>query len=320
MSESKTFSFTLSGDIMYNLGMEKRRPLPLGARAGGFSFSACVALYMVLSLIASGIISLSGISGTDGGKYISYLVSPVAIAVILGLAFGYFRQPVKRVLPLRCRPKYIFIGLLLIFGLLFSLSWVNDYLIQLFELMGYERQGNTLPDIGGWKILPALLVVAVLPAVMEEALFRGLILNNIESDAGSVKSVFIVGLCFSLYHGSVEQTIYQFVCGCLFALLAVRSRSITPTVIIHFINNALIIVLYAVGAVDAETGALTVSLGGEIALYVLSGISLVVAVVWLIMDKTLLSKGEKGGVKSFFVYASAGIAAMIIVWITGLFV
>lgn len=294
--------------------------MPLGARAGGASFSACVALYMILSLIASVIITASGLSGTDGGKYISYLVSPVAIAAILWLAFGYFRQPVQKILPVKCRPKYILIGLLLIFGLLFSLNMVNDYLIRLFELIGYKRRGNPLPDISGWNILPVLLAVAVLPAIMEEALFRGLILNNIESSAGSVRSVFIVGLCFSLYHGSVEQTIYQFICGCLFALLAVRSRSLTPTVIIHFINNALIVILYSAGAVDEATGALSVSLGGEIAIYVLSGISLVAAVVWLVLDKTELFKGEKRELKSFFIYASVGIGVMLIIWITGLFV
>lgn len=299
--------------------MEKRQPLPLGARAGGTSFSACVALYMILSLVASGIITASGLSDADGGKYISYLVSPIAIAAILGLAFGYFRQPVQKILPVKCHPKYVLMGLLLVFGLLFSLSRVNDYLIRLFELMGYNRRDNNLPDIGGWNILPVLLAVAVLPAIAEEALFRGLILNNIERGVGSVRSIFLVGLCFSLYHGSVEQTIYQFICGCLFALLAVRSRSITPTVIIHFINNALIIILYSAGAVDEATGALSLSLGGEIAIYVLSGISLIAAVVWLALDKTELFNGEKGEVKSFFIYASVGIAAMLIVWITGLF-
>lgn len=318
--------------------MKAKKFIPLGSSAGGAAFSASVSAYLLLSLLAAGIISVSGIAGTDGAKYINYLVSPIAIVVILTLALKYYNQPARQLLPVKTRPKYILIGLLLIFGLLFSLSWVNDWFIKLLELMGYTRNASTLPDISGAKIVPALLVIAVVPAVMEEILFRGIILNNIEGDAGSLRTIFITGFLFSLYHGSVEQTIYQFICGCLFALLAIRSHSLTPSVIIHFINNALIIILYACGAVDMS-GNLIMSQDATIAVYVLSALSLIGAVVWLVIDSLpaklkRIENGETvsvvkvpkfkpvraGGVKRFFISASVGIVAMGIIWIVGLFI
>ncbi len=300
--------------------MEQRKSLPLDGRSAGLAFTAVVIINLFVSLIVSALISLPGIKGTDGAKYVSYLVSPVAIALTLVLALKSARQGVKSLLPVKTHPKYLLIGLLLIFGLLFSLNSLNDWLIKLFELMGYTRKASTLPDVSGWKVVPALIVVAVIPAVMEEIMFRGIILNNAEEGLGSVRTVFAVGLCFSLYHGSVEQTLYQFICGCLFAFLAIRSRSITPTVVIHFINNALIIVLYACGAVDAETGSLLVSGAGEIVLYVLSGISLIGAIVWLVLDKTPLKPCKKGEVAAFFLYGALGIGVMVALWIAGLFV
>jgi len=300
--------------------MEKKDLKPLKPLYGGAAFSLNVIIFMLLSLVASGIISLSGIGGSDGAKYISLLVSPLAITATAVIFFAYTHAPVKEILPIKTKPKYYLIGMLLIFGLLFSLSSLNDLLVKLFELMGYERRANVLPDFTGWKIIPALIVIAVIPAVAEEVLFRGILLNCTEDDVGSVLCSVFVGLCFSLYHGSVEQTVYQFICGCLFAFLAIRSHSVAPTVAIHFINNALIIILSACGCTDAATGELVMPLAAEITLTVTSALSLIGAVIWLVLDKTELKKRREGGVKKFFIGASAGIVVMIVVWIANLFV
>ena len=300
--------------------MENSKQLPLGSKAGGLSFSVTVISFLLVSLIASGIIAVSGIGAeSEGAKYISYLASPIVIGITLTLALAAAKQPAKRLFPIKTHPKYFAIALLLIFGLLFSLNSVNDWLIRLFELIGYQRKASTVPDVSGWNILPALLVVAVLPAVLEEILFRGILLRNVEEEAGSVRAIFLVGFCFSLYHGSVEQTVYQFICGCLFAYLAVRSRSIAPTVLAHFINNALILVLLACGAFD-ESGALIMSKTVEIIVSVLSALSLIGAVVWLILDKKENVKKQKFGVIKFWLFASIGVFAMTVLWIVGLFV
>ena len=298
------------------------KQLPLSAKGGGLAFSVAVVLNVFVGLIASVIIGASGLTGTDAAKYLGYLTSSIAlIATVLVMRF-MFNQPLRKFATLKCHPKYILIGLLLIYGLLFSLNSLNGYLIKLFELMGYTPKSSTLPDLSGWNLLPAILVIAVLPAVLEEFLFRGIILNNIEGEVGSVRTIFLVGFIFSLYHGSVEQTIYQFICGCLFALLAIRSRSITPVVLIHFINNAIILILYAVGALDAN-GNLIISQGGNIAITVTSAICLVGAVVWLILDRKIkfgLVKVERANVKDFFLFGLAGIAVTALTWVLNLFV
>lgn len=297
------------------------RQLPLSARGGGLAFSAAVVLNVFVGFIASLIITASKISGSDAAKYIGYLTSSVALILTALVVRFLFNQPLRNLTPVRCNPKYILIGLLLIYGLLFSLNSLNGYLIKLFELLGYTRKSSTLPDLSGWRLLPAILVIAVLPAVLEEVLFRGIILNNMEGEVGSLRTVFLVGFLFSLYHGSVEQTIYQFICGSMFALLAIRSRSITPVVLIHFINNALILVLYSVGALDAN-GDLIISQGGNIAITVTSALCLAGAVVWLIFDRKIkfgLVKGEKSSLKGFFIYAAAGIVVTVLTWVLNLF-
>lgn len=310
--------------LMYNYDMqnnnERRKLLDRSAFSGGVAYSLTVIINILIAAIFSVIVLGANLSGTEVSTYLSYLSSPIAIIIILCLIFFYAKQPVSKALPVKTSPKYYFIGLLLIFGLLFSLNSLNELLVRLFELMGYVRNGSSLPDVSGWKLLPALLVIALLPAILEESLFRGVILNNSEGEVGSVNSIFLVGLLFCLYHGSVEQTIYQFICGCLFTLLAVRSRSVLPCMLIHFLNNAVILVLYACGLVDAVTGNLVLSTGWQIGLTVASAVSLAVAVVWLILDKTELCRVQSGGVKKFFLGAAVGIVVMVLNWVLGLFV
>ena len=298
--------------------MEEKQVKPLSPLFGGATYSVNVLLYLVLTLVAAGIISIFSITG-DGLSYVQLLVSPVAIAATTLIFFCVTRQPAKEILPVRTKPKYYLIGLMLIFGLLFSLSSLNDLLVKLFEMMGYTRKGQNLPDFTGWKIVPALIVIAIIPATMEEILFRGLILNSTQKGSGSILAIVFSGLCFSLYHGSVEQTVYQFICGCLFAFLAVRSHSVLPSIVIHFLNNAIIIILCACGCTDVATGELILPAAIQITLTVLSAISLIGAVVLLVLDKTELYKREESGVKKFFIGASVGLAVMTVLWIANLF-
>lgn len=300
--------------------MEEINPR-LNSATGGIAYTAAAFTYFIALFVVSLILRLTALDAeSDAYLYISYLVSPVAISLSVFGVLKFRKISFKSIVPVKCNPKYFLIAALLIYGLVFALSWVNGVSVKFFELFGYKQReaGSYLPDLSGGKVVLALLVIAVLPALFEELLFRGIILNSCENGAGTVRTVFIVGFCFSLFHASPEQTVYQFITGCAFAFIALRSGSILPSVLMHFINNALIVIFAACGLLD-EAGNLIISSGGNIALIVTSAIALVGALIWLILDKTPVKKCEKGGVKSFFICASPAIAAFAIVWFVSLF-
>ena len=289
--------------------MEEINPR-LNSATGGIAYSAAAFTYFIVLFVVSLILKLTALdSKSDAYLYISYLVSPAAISLSVIGVLKFRKISFKSIVPVKCNPKYFLIAALLIYGLVFALSWVNGVSVKFFELFGYKQReaGSYLPDLSGGKVVLALLVIAVLPALFEELLFRGIILNSCENGAGTVRTVFLVGFCFSLFHASPEQTVYQFITGCAFAFIALRSGSILPSVLMHFINNALIVIFAACGLFD-EAGNLIISTGGNIALIVTAAVALTVALVWLILDKTPVKKCEKGGVKSFFFCAAPAIA------------
>lgn len=301
---------------MYNRDM-KQVNQKLNPSTAGLAYTANVAIYLIVNLLFTAIASAASLTeDTDGYKYLAYLTAPVALAIGFFAIVSLFKQKISSVAPIKCNYKYYIIALLMVFGLLFSVGKISQPVAELLKIMGYHPKGQNLymPSLEGGMIVPALMVMAVLPALFEELLFRGLILNNCRPEIGDIRTVFICGFAFALFHASPEQTVYQFICGCAFSFLAVRSGSILPCMLMHFINNALIIIFCACGAVDSM-GNLMIAESADIALTVLAAVAFVASVLWLIFDKKPLTKCTKGGVLSFFITASAGIIILIVLWI-----
>ena len=293
-----------------------------GAQFGGLAFSGTVIVYVVLSFIFSIVSQLTDFSESgDSYIYISYIVSPVAITIALAALTRFARRPLAGMLPVRMSPpgaaKWCAVAVLLAFGLLFSLSWLNIGFERLLRLIGYDASPSYFPDLSGGRVALALFVMALLPALFEEALFRGVLLQSIKEETGHLNAVLLCGMCFALFHASALQTIYQFACGCAFALLAIRSRSVLPGMLAHFLNNATIIILQACGLDTSGSVFDWAPLWAAVLVTVLSVLSLSAAAALLAADKTPFAKPVKGGVFSFIVTASVGIVILAVFWISG---
>lgn len=307
----------------------------LCSKTGGISYTVLVIIYLLVTVVASAITAiiansikdkygyaelseaLDYIQSTDAFIYVNYLLAPAMIAFCALFITKRYKIGFNQIFQVKCHPKYYLIGVLLIFGLLFSLSNLNGLFVEFFKLFGYKPRSSYFPDLSGGMIVPAFIVIAIMPAVFEEIMFRGLLLNCCQNGMGSIRTILVTGFCFSLFHASPEQTVYQFIAGCAFAFIAIRSGSILPSIVMHFINNALIVILAACDKFD-EAGNLMISNTGFIILTVFSALSFVGAVVWLVLDKTHLKKCEKGGVKVFFWYASIAIGALGFIWLLSL--
>ena len=90
-----------------------------------------------------------------------------------------------------------------------------------------------------------LLVMAVLPAISEELLFRGILYNTYRK-AAPLMGVFLSALFFALLHGNFNQIPYAFFLGLVLALMMEATGSIIIPVIMHFLmNGSNVLISYA---------------------------------------------------------------------------
>ena len=251
------------------------------------------------------------LAATDAYKYMSYLLYQIVyVALILVFIKIYGEKP--RQFGYRLPHwKYWLIALPLAFGLLFSLNWVNNRFVELLSLIGYELPESSLPSVSGGGIVGVLVVVAVLPAFCEETLFRGIILDGIK-DIGTVAACLLGGLLFSIFHQNPAQTIYQFICGCAFTLIAIRADSVLPAVLMHFLNNAIIVFNERFGFLNGLSG------GAQIVIYVISGVCLVASLVYLIFLDKKTNRKKEGEIRPFFLPALPWVILSAVVWLVAL--
>ena len=115
--------------------------------------------------------------------------------------------------------------------------------VRLVALIGYDTSAATsiIPSTPG-ELVATLILVALLPAVAEEYIFRGCIARSF-ARKGYVFAVFMSALLFAIMHGSPLQLVHQFLIGVVCAVLFFATRSLWPPIILHFLNNAIALVL-----------------------------------------------------------------------------
>lgn len=72
----------------------------------------------------------------------------------------------------------------------------------------------------------------------EELLFRGLLLTAVQQRLGTIDAVSVVAALFALIHLDLQQFFQYCVLGGACGLIAVRSGSVAPAIVLHAAFNA----------------------------------------------------------------------------------
>lgn len=99
------------------------------------------------------------------------------------------------------------------------------------------------PKSNGWFIS--------LPSILEEFIFRGIILVVFLNKYSSIKAIIYSAIGFGLIHllnlGSdkeiiwvLGQVIYNFIAGLFYGYLFIKTKSLLPVILIHYLNNLFI--------------------------------------------------------------------------------
>ena len=143
------------------------------------------------------------------------------------------QNPLKLIRFKKIRPISIFFAFIIA---LFSYP-VVIFLNMISMLFVENAMTDVMPAVLEMGLLPGLLFMALMPAVVEETIFRGMLYNQY-AKYRPVAGIILSAVLFGLMHMNFNQMPYAIYLGIIMALLLEVTDSIIAPMVIHFTMNA----------------------------------------------------------------------------------
>ncbi|MFW9852833.1 MAG: CPBP family intramembrane glutamic endopeptidase [Candidatus Thorarchaeota archaeon] len=209
----------------------------------------------------------------DNNPYLSFIVNFLAMGILLVVLLPFlldildgrksYKQFLKNMRITKIKPILRILGL----GILSAVIILA--LARFATYLGTIKQGFYLFDIS--KILgkESSLYTSLFPGIWEEVAFRGIILALLLKIYTEKKSIIVNGFLFGFFHlvnllnflfgveyslttlvSILFQVVYATAIGFFYAYLFVKTKSLIPSIISHYLVDALIILVSNVGNVN----------------------------------------------------------------------
>ncbi|MCC6579100.1 MAG: CPBP family intramembrane metalloprotease [Phycisphaeraceae bacterium] len=257
--EAVLFADNVSLRALLNRRMFRPRPWPA---------AALVVLYVAL-LFPLWFYVQSAIQQYFGDDFVGVLswtsvMMPPLFVLLPAALLGYWKIDLRHVFALRLpRARDVVAASLL--GLVMWIIAQEVFVLQQYVMpMPEELAKAELPLVDAMKqhSLPLVLLwIAIVPAVCEELLFRGLLLSGFQARGRRGVAIILTAAAFGLFHFLLAKFAITFLLGAALAWLCWQSRSILPGILAHAINNAIAVIgvrqpswkaALGVGAEDAD--------------------------------------------------------------------
>jgi len=154
-------------------------------------------------------------------------------------------------------------------------GWLTHALVP-----GMDKFNQALTDLFNIQDFPlwsVVLALSVFPAIGEEFVFRGAILRILSQVMKPRSAILLQALLFGIFHTSVFRLLPTTLLGVVLGGLALRTRSLVPSIVAHALNNG--IVLYLAYAQPATLEGLS-----HPSPWPLAGLALM-ALAWLLLPR-----------------------------------
>jgi sodium transport system permease protein len=139
-------------------------------------------------------------------------------------------------------PRYLVVAVALVFAMNPVVNELRPIVELLFPISSVVKASLAQIMAQASGLGTMLLVFALIPAICEEFAFRGFILSGLEREHRTRSAILLSALMFGFLHvllSLFQQLLNATLLGVVLGLLAIRSRSILPGLVFHFLNNAI---------------------------------------------------------------------------------
>lgn len=229
-------------------------------------FAAPFLMIVVLALFGTAGLLETENPAVGGNPYLTLTVVQLIVYALPAIFFcrlrgkGYMRRLRVRPFP----PGHLFLLIAALLSMLSGSSLLNLLMVSLFpegDFSGASGGYAAAASGDAFRILYVILALCILPALLEEFLFRGIMIAEYESVSVPC-AVCMSALLFAMMHLSFVRLPAYFFSGVILALTMYATRSVFASMAVHAANNVAALWLeryfYTAAAETGEQGVLLV--------------------------------------------------------------
>ncbi len=227
-----------------------------------------VSISIIIGILHGSIQNLFGINLLNH-KWAFLLLNALTIGFPIVIFHYFYLKPHKQNLGFHlkfCSLKDFFTILPMMFGMILIAEAFSNLIPTEGQIWGdlfhdFQKQMNFISQ----DHLVMYLMVVVLAPVLEEILFRGIILKGlINKGVLPNNAIWISSLVFAIVHGNPWQFVGALLLGMVLGLVYFKTESILTVIVLHALNNLLsiLVILYT----DAENFYEIVGIGPSLSL------------------------------------------------------
>ncbi len=190
-------------------------------------------------------------------------------------------------------PKMIALVSLGALGLQFGLLSPIKSLIPMPDFMK-----DILLEIGNLKGVFAFLTLSVAAPILEELIFRGIILDGLLKRYSPARAIFISSLLFGIVHLNPWQFITAMGLGVFMGWIYHKTHNLTLCVIIHFVNNLVAtLMMQFVNMEEEMEKTFFEGYGGVANTFIIITGAITIAICCFILLKRIFNHPEEGNIE-----------------------
>jgi membrane protease YdiL (CAAX protease family) len=209
-----------------------------------------------------------GISSDAYNFFVGYLPCIIGDIIAIIIAINTTKIKIRRDIFSKNKSSkmFIFLGTISCIGMGMISSIIYAIYSTILKLGGITipQPDFSLPTQSRYLVM-FLIYVCLLGPILEEIIFRGFILKSMQK-YGNLTAIITSSILFSMFHLNLVQFVNPVLMGIVLAFIAVKSKSIVPSVIAHIFNNSITFIISGISLLkipllDNIVGIIYVSVG-----------------------------------------------------------
>lgn len=230
-----------SEDILFTDGFHSFRVLQKRSDIRQGTVPAMGDLLMSIAILLLGMIYIGNIVGVRS-IFAGTIVNQLMILATPLVMTWYMKSDKKELFHLKAPRLRAVIGSLIFYiGMYLVVILASTVLAMIFK-ESTQNVNATFDVIMQQPFILLVIVIALMPAIGEELMFRGLIYGSVRTGGSAVRAVLVSALIFGLFHMSLVKLIPTALLGVCLAIVVEKGGSIFVSMLLHFTNNLISVI------------------------------------------------------------------------------